>query len=87
MSDNKESITVVVNGAPVEVTANPNAALVALIAEALRASQNTGQPPENWDLKDATGHVIDPHQKLRDLGLAAGAKLYLSVKAGVGGDA
>ena len=85
MPKDQESITVIVNGAPVDVPTNDNAALEALIAKALSLSHNNGQPPPNWDLKDAAGNILDPHRKLRDVNLPVGAKLFLSLKAGVGG--
>jgi hypothetical protein len=85
MPGSQEMVTVVVNGAPVQVRTNENAALESLIAQALELSHNNGQPPPRWDLKDAAGNVLDPQRKLRDLGLPAGSMLFLSLKAGVGG--
>ena len=85
MPGKQEVITVVVNGAPVQVATNEDAALESLIAKALEQSHNNGQPPPRWDLKDAAGNVLDPHRKLRDLALPAGSMLFLSLKAGVGG--
>jgi hypothetical protein len=81
----KEELVIVVNGEPVHIEANLNEELVAVVAQALAKSQNTGQPPENWELKNASGNLIDQHQKVRALGLPPGTKLFLSPKAGVGG--
>ena len=85
MPKGQELITVVVNGATVQVPNNENAELQALIVKALELSHNNGRPPKDWLLKDAAGNVLDPHRKLRDLGLPENAKLYLSLNAGVGG--
>jgi len=81
----KEELVIVVNGEPVHIEANLNEELVAVVAQALAKSQNTGQPPENWELKNASGNLIDQHQKVGALGLPPGTKLFLSPKAGVGG--
>lgn len=83
MADPKIEIEVVVNGEKVVVDVNPNAALSALIAEALRKTHNNGQPVENWDLKNAAGELIDRNTKYKDL--PPGTRLFLNVRAGVGG--
>jgi len=80
----KEELVVVVNGERENIEATPTEELVAVVAQALAKSQNTGQPPENWELKDAAGKLIDQHQKVSALGLPP-PKLFLSPKAGVGG--
>jgi len=82
---NKVTLTVVVNGSPTEVTANVNAPIHTIIPEALRETENTGQPPENWELRDEPGDLLDPQRKIEDFGFAPGTKLFLSLKAGVGG--
>jgi hypothetical protein len=85
MDDQKLSIIVVVNGQPVTVEGNVNAPLIPLIQHALNESGNSGQPAENWELRDAAGNVLDPGRKLGDTGVAGGATLFLNLKAGVGG--
>lgn len=84
-SKNKVTLTIVVNGEPVSVEANLNAPLNTVIAKALAESGNVGQPPENWELKDEAGNVLDGSKKIGDLGLASGVKLFLSLKAGAAG--
>ena len=49
-SPKKISITVVVNGQPTVVDAAQDAALGTIIPDALRQTENTGQPAENWEL-------------------------------------
>ena len=85
MSDNKISLIVVVNGQPVTVEGNLHAPLLPLIQHALHESGNSGQPVENWELRDAAGNVLDPARKLGEIGVVAGATLFLNLKAGVGG--
>ncbi len=78
-------LVVIVNGVPVEIPTNPNAALVSVIAKALSESNNSGLPPENWILTTEAGKKLEPTDKPAALGLASGTKLFLNLKAGVGG--
>lgn len=82
---NEAGIEIVVNGQPVSVTANRNAPLRTVVPEALKLSNNQGQPPENWELRDASGQLLDLGRKIEDFGFAEDVKLFLSLKAGVGG--
>ncbi|MER8541438.1 DUF2604 domain-containing protein [Mesorhizobium sp. M1334] len=84
-SNNKINLTIIVNGEPVSVEANVNAPLHTIIAKALTDSGNVGQPPENWELKDEGGAVLDASKKIEEIGMAAGQKLFLSLKAGAAG--
>ncbi|PLS77665.1 MAG: hypothetical protein CYG59_22610 [Chloroflexi bacterium] len=86
MSNQKETITIVVNGRPVEVDANSNAPLKSLIGRALEESGNAGQPKENWELRDAKGDLLDLDRKISDFGFGVGITLFLNLKAGVGGN-
>jgi hypothetical protein len=85
MNKNKETLTVVVNGTPTEVEANKNAPLETIIPKALHQTGNQGQPPENWELKDEAGHPLDLKKKIGDFNFPADVKLFLSLKAGIGG--
>ena len=85
MSDNQIEITIIVNGQPVALRTNVNAPFRVAIQQALKESGNSGQPIENWELRDASGNVIDASRKVEELGISAGAKLFLNLKAGVGG--
>lgn len=83
---NEINLTFVVNGQPVPVTANLHAPMQTAILEALHKSGNSGQPIENWELRDASGQVLDPSRKIGDFKLQPGTTLFLSLKAGVGGE-
>lgn len=85
MPDPKLTITIVVNGQPIVVEANTNAPLHTVIPKALADTQNVGQPPDQWELRDVAGALLDPDKKIGELGLAAGVTLFLNLKAGVGG--
>lgn len=80
------SIEVVVNGSGVQVKANPNAPLKTVIPEALRLSGNQGQPPKNWEIRDAAGTDLDEDTKLEDyLRVNPALRLFLNLRAGING--
>ena len=82
---NMIELVVVVNGQPVVVEANLNAPLRTIIPKALEASGNTGQPPDNWEFRDASGELLELDRKIKDFAFPADTKLFLNLKAGVGG--
>lgn len=85
MADNKISLEVVVNGSPTQVETNVHEPLHAVKGKALAQTGNSGQPPENWEFRDAPGAVIDESKKIGELGLTDGSRVFLNLKAGVGG--
>ncbi len=82
---NEIELNVVVNGQPVLVKANVEAPVSTLIEHALNQSGNSGQPASNWELRDASGQILDPTRKIEDYNLQSGATLFLNLKAGIGG--
>ena len=85
MSKERIEITIVVNGQPVQEKAGVDEQVDEVVARALKESGNSGQPVDSWELRDESGHVIDLGRKFRDLDIKEGAKLFLNLKAGVGG--
>ena len=83
MTANKETIIVVVSGKPFPVEADVHAPIQSVVARALELSSNTGQPIQNWELRDADGYEIDLHKKVGDF--PNGTKLFLNQEVGVGG--
>lgn len=83
--DNKIKLVVVVNGAPTVVEANLNAPLRTVVGQALDQTNNTGQPPENWELRDGAGQILDLGAKIGSFGFGADTRLFLNLRAGVGG--
>ena len=81
----KTEITVVVNGKPAEVFAIEDQPLGDIIHDALQQTGNSGQPPENWELRDADGNLLDPNKNFGDYAFPEKARLFLNLKAGVGG--
>ncbi|ODT03001.1 MAG: hypothetical protein ABS52_11215 [Gemmatimonadetes bacterium SCN 70-22] len=81
----KTRFTIVVNGTPTELEQNVNSPLRAVIERALGETGNVGQPPENWELRDEQGVLLEPDRKIGSYGFAGAVTLFLSLKAGVGG--
>jgi hypothetical protein len=81
----KIDLTIVVNGQPTVVEANLNSPLHSVVGKALEATENTGQPPDAWEMRNAAGEELDLNKKIGDFGFAPGTQLFLNLKAGVGG--
>jgi hypothetical protein len=81
----KINITVVVNGQPTSVDANVHAPLKTIIPKALQQTGNVGQPPDQWELRDSAGELLDLTKKIEDFHFTPGVTLFLNLKAGVGG--
>ena len=75
-------LTIVVNGQPTQVRANPEAAVHSLIERALQQTGNAGQPADNWELRNAQGQPTPLSAKVEEF---LGQTLFLNLKAGVGG--
>jgi hypothetical protein len=85
MPPEKIELQVIVNGQPTTVEGNVNAPLRSVIGRALDQTGNTGQPADNWELRDAGGVLLPVDQKIGDFHFPADVKLFLNLKAGVGG--
>lgn len=85
MAGNKIQLAVIVNGQATVVEANVNAPLQTIIPRVLEQTGNAGQPPENWELRDAQGTLLDTSKKIASFGFPADVRLFLNLKAGVGG--
>jgi hypothetical protein len=82
---NTLDLVVVVNGQPFTVASNIQAPLRVVVNKVLSDSGNAGQPPENWELRDSNGAILDLSRKVEEFTFAAGTKLFLNLKAGIGG--
>jgi hypothetical protein len=78
-------ITMVVNGQPVVIKAVEQQPLHVVRQKALEETKNLAQPPENWEIKNEAGDVLDPDKKVGDFGFGKEVTLFLSLKAGVAG--
>lgn len=82
---NKINLEIIINGKPQTVEANLNAPLRTVVNRALAETNNSGQAPENWQLKLEDGTLLDLDRKVGSYGFVAGAMLFLSLRAGAGG--
>lgn len=82
----RETIVVVVNGAPTVVAYHGNPTLFEIVTLALEQTQNSGQPVDSWELRLPNGTPIpNLHEHLKKLDLPHDAELFLNLRAGVGG--
>lgn len=84
-SKNQIQLTVVVNGEPTIVEANVEAPLRTVIPKALHQTGNSGQPPENWELRDTGGTLLELDAKIETFNFTPESRLFLNLKAGIGG--
>jgi len=82
---NKIDLAIIVNGQPTMVEANVNAPLRTVVEKALQQTNTTGQGPDQWELRDASGVELPLDQKIKEFNFVAGVQLFLNLKAGVGG--
>ena len=80
---NKQTITVIVNGVPKSIEVNIHAPARTIVAKALEG--HSGRPPEDWELRDEHGNVLDLDRKIEDYNFTADTKLFLNLTAGVAG--
>ena len=85
MSDRGIDLNFVVNGQSVSVTADLGWEFREAAEKSLEESGNSGQPIDNWEIRDGSGQVIDMGTKIAQSGIKEGATLFLNLKAGVGG--
>jgi chromosome segregation ATPase len=78
-------ITMVVNGQPVVIKATEHEKLAEVRQRALHETQNLAQPPENWEIKDEAGTVLDPEKHVGEYHFGKEVILFLSLKAGAAG--
>lgn len=85
MAAEKTLLEIIVSGVSTMVERNNNAPLSSAVGAALEQTGNVGQPAENWELRDAGGNHLDVKKKIGDFNFPDGVKLFLSLRAGVGG--
>lgn len=78
-------ITMVVNGQPVTIEATEQEKLSEVRQRALTETQNLAQPPENWEIKNEAGTLLDPEKRIGEYHFGKEVTLFLSLKAGVAG--
>ena len=82
--DKKIDIEIIINGTSFGELSFPDGiSITGLRAEVLDKTKNTGQPPENWEVKDSVGNILDLNKHLLDYSEIN--QLWFSLKAGIGG--
>lgn len=85
MTDHNIKLIFIINGQDWTVETNLQKPLGSAAEKALAASHNTGRPLNEWEVRDAQGVLLETHPSAKDLGLADGSKLFLSLRVGAGG--
>jgi len=83
--DQKVSLIFIINGQDYSIEANVHAPLIEVVQRALAESDNTGRPPDEWEVRDVSGVLLENNRTPKDLGLNEGARLFLSLRVGAGG--
>ena len=83
--DQKIKLVFIINGQDYPIEANVHAPLIEAVQRALAESNNTGRPPDEWEVRNASGVLLETNRTLKDLGLDDGARLFLSLRVGAGG--
>ena len=83
--DQKVRLIFIINGQDFPMDVNANAPLMAAVHQVLAESSNTGRPPEEWEIRDANGVLLEKGRTPKDLGLNDGTRLFLSLRVGAGG--
>ncbi len=83
--EKKVQLVMVVNGTPHKISFPPGQKMQGVVEKTLEETGNTGQPLENWVLRDIDGNEIDLNKHVKDFDFPDGTKLFLNPKAGIGG--
>lgn len=78
-------LTIIVNGQHTEVQAKRKHALHSVMPPALEQAGYEGSPPDNWELRNVQGTLLDTTKRIADFEFGDGARLYLNMLPGVGG--
>jgi hypothetical protein len=79
-------VVVVVNGEETEVEAGEGALFSEVRAKALEQSRNTARPPEDWELRDVEGFLVDFNEKVpAEQGPHGAPVFFLTLALGAGG--
>lgn len=87
MADGEHKVTLIfiINGENFSVQTNVNEPLKAAVQRALSESGNSGRPPDEWEVRDSSGVLLETGRKVKELGLKDGTRLFLSLRVGAGG--
>jgi hypothetical protein len=83
--DHKTTLVFIINGVEYPVNVNVEAPLAVAVERALVESRNTGRPPDEWEVRNPAGVLLEKGRTIEDLGLKNGTRLFLSLHVGAGG--
>lgn len=86
-SDPNINVNVVVSGQPTLLKVNLHQKVEQLVKEALNQTGNKGQPASEWELRTSDGSLIEQTLTIQSAGIVEGMTVYLSPRAGAGGQA
>ena len=81
----KMRLVFIINGVDLSIDVNMDAPLIEAVQRVLEESNNTGRPPEEWEVRDVGGVLLEINRTPKELGLQEGARLFLSLRVGAGG--
>jgi hypothetical protein len=84
-SGQKFTLVFIINGQDFPIHVDPKLPLSVAVQRVLQESGNTGRPPEEWEVRDASGVLLETHRTPHELGLRDGARLFVSLRVGAGG--
>ena len=85
-NQNQISLTFIVNGKETEVEkVNIHQPLKVSVEKALEQTGNTGRELSDWQVK-LNDNDLDVAKKVEDCDIPSGVKIFISLKAGQGGD-
>lgn len=83
-NENKRNLEIIISGTNYGIMNFPEGInLTGLRNQILEKTNNTAQSPENWEVKDENGVLLDLSKHLKDYDSIA--QLWFTVKAGIGG--
>lgn len=79
------TLTFIVNGTETPFEVDLGKPLLTFVTAVLDVTGNTGRPPEHWEIRNMRGSLLDSRYSAQQLGLTAGARVFLSPQVGFGG--
>ena len=83
--DHEFFLVFIINGQDYLSRVDPRLPLLIAVQQVLKESGNTGRPPEEWEVRDSAGVLLETSLTPEHLNLTDGARLFLSLKVGAGG--
>jgi hypothetical protein len=86
-SNHNITLLFIINGENFPVETKVSEPLIAPVERALVLSGNTGRrDPREWEVRDSTGVLLEVDRTIEELVLKDGARLFLNLKVGAGGN-